>query len=91
MNLNKLFGVLVMGGSLLVASACESDEGDGEREPLVSAPDAAAAGVDASPGQVSDAAALDPCFCDTQACCSRDEQGVGTVQEGFECCWSTTC
>ena len=93
MNLSKLLGVLVVGGALLATGGCdggaERDERDERESPPVGGPDAAAgeAGADASPGEGE----LAPCFCDQQACCERDEEGNGTLQEGFECCWATTC
>ena len=92
MNLSKLLGVLVVGGSLLVTGGCDGDpdrdEGEERDGPLVGGPDAAAASdADASPG----GGELTPCFCNQQECCERDEEGNGTLQEGFECCWATTC
>jgi hypothetical protein len=90
-DLSKLFGVLVVGGSMLAVGGCGSDEDTGDgRGPIVGAPDAQASadpdaatssGPDAAPGELVE------CFCETDACCVRDENGVGTLQPGFECCW----
>ena len=90
MSLDKLFGVLVVGGSLLAVAACKDEDRDDGNNPLLGVPDAAAAPGDAAPGD-DGGGALVPCFCDHQACCERDESGHGTLQAGFECCWSTTC
>lgn len=97
MKLSKLFGVLVIGGAMMTTTGCvdDSDERDGplksgadassELDGANSTADAATAPVDSSTEE------LGPCFCDSEPCCSRDENGVGTVQVGFECCWTTTC
>ena len=97
MKLSKLFGVLVIGGAMMTTGGCvdDSDERDG---PLTSGADASAeidgakAAADAATSTAdATTAELGQCFCDSQPCCSRDENGVGTVQVGFECCWTTTC
>jgi hypothetical protein len=95
MNLSKLLGVLVVGGSLLVAGGCDGeadrDEQEERERPVVGGPDAASAVADATPDQGGDGGNLLDCFCNQEPCCERDEQGNGTLQEGFECCWATTC
>ena len=105
MNVSKLFGILVVGGSLLATSGCEqSSDPEQKDEKVVTGPDAADApgAIDAntSDANTSDANASDadaqvselaPCFCNSEACCERHEDGSGTIEEGFECCWSTTC
>jgi hypothetical protein len=96
--------VLVIGGSVLVG--CADDRGDRTAPVTIddaatggdaTAGDAAAPGDggalgDASTDTSADAAtAVVPCFCSPEACCEVDEQGNSTVQDGFECCWGTTC
>ncbi len=90
MSLDKLFGVLVMGGALLAVGGCSDEDRDDGQGPLTGAPDAAPGSADATPSP-GDGGELAPCFCNVDACCERDESGAGTLQPGFECCWSTTC
>lgn len=89
MKMHKLFGVLVVGGSMLVGAACAGDpDRDDDKDKVVNGPDAAQEQPAADAAAHTDATAgeLTPCFCDTQACCDD-----GVVEDGFECCWSTTC
>ena len=92
MKVSKLFGVLVLGGSMLIGGAC-NDSGDENKnknttadaktetaDANMSLADANADGTDATTSELA------PCFCDTQACCDD-----GTLQFGFECCWGTSC
>ncbi len=81
MKIQRLFHVLVVMGGASVAGGCESEgEREQRRDP---APDAAASSPEAG-------AELAPCFCDTQVCCDREAEPA-QVQDGFSCCWSTTC
>ncbi len=95
MNVSKLFGVLVVGGALLVTGSCSDSGSEDQNKPQGA--DAKTDQVDAPPGSddanmsMADANSLDasklaPCFCDSDACCDN-----GTVEFGFECCWGTTC
>ncbi|HUH03281.1 MAG TPA: hypothetical protein VML75_14890 [Kofleriaceae bacterium] len=94
MDIAKLFGVLVVGGALLVGC-------DGESEPApadangVSASGMADAAADTGVAATPDAApttGLQECgFCPNEACCVVDDEGVSSVKDGFECCWGTTC
>jgi hypothetical protein len=95
MNIVRLFHVLVVGGALLGGSSCEGGDDDGPAPdaPTGGAPDSAPADPDATPG-APDASLVDAppglidCFCNTDhdTCCT------GTmVNDGFQCCWSTTC
>lgn len=102
MELKKLFSVLVVGGSLLASTACDGNEENDEARRQANDADAAdgtsdAADVasDAAPADQADAepttGELTLCFCNTDQCCDRDAVGGPAVQEGFECCWGTTC
>jgi len=99
MNIAKLFGVLVVGGSMLVTGACTDTDGGDQHKPT--GPDAKPDVVDAnttgddanmsladanSTGADATTSKLAPCFCDSDACCDN-----GTLQFGFECCWGSTC
>lgn len=86
MDIGKLFGVLVVGGSLLVG--CDSQE-----PAPPDASDVTAAGVtDASGVDAAASSELVDCgFCPNEACCVYDDEGVGSTKEGFECCWATSC
>lgn len=95
MNLTKLFGVLVVGGSLLVAPGACSDDRSDDKGPLTGVDaaesvdgngSAADANMSLADAQSGDGGELSPCFCDSQSCCDN-----GTLQFGFECCWGTTC
>lgn len=99
MKLGKLFGVLVIGGSMLVGAGCV-DDGDPDDKKKTGTPDASqladadpVSSTDANPNAPDATPGEEPkaCFCDSEPCCTRDESGSGTVQDGFECCWSTTC
>lgn len=80
LRLDKLFHVLVVLG----AASCGED--DAERRDRDG--DAAAA-VDASTSTF-DGGEGSPCFCDVAACCDRSGT-TPVLQDGFTCCWSTTC
>ena len=75
-RLDKLFHVLVILGGATGVAACEDD--DASRRDRI--PDAAAPENDGGM----------PCFCDVQACCDRSADPP-TLEDGFTCCWSTTC
>ena len=47
--------------------------------------------VDPSENDAGGDIVLAPCFCNTDDCCEPGEDGGMTVQQGFECCWGTTC
>lgn len=82
LHLDKLFHVLVVLG----AAACADDDAS-RRDPPV---DAAPGSADATSSGVDGGGEGAPCFCDSEACCDR---GVSppVVQDGFTCCWTTTC
>lgn len=77
LRFDKLFHVLVVLGA---ASCSEDGTTPRDRNPV----DAAAENSD---GAVQDGM---PCLCETQACCDRSGS-TPVLQEGFTCCWSTTC
>ncbi len=81
LHLDKLFHVLVVLG----AAACADDDTSRRDPPVDAAPGSADATSSADAGAEGAA-----CFCDVEACCDR---GVSppVVQDGFTCCWSTTC
>jgi hypothetical protein len=90
----------------LAAEDASNDSGnaDADADADADTPDVAeqdAGSADAA-SQPADAAVLDaasdqggvrlnPCSCSTQSCCHRPEGGAPWVEEGFECCWGTTC
>ena len=88
MNPGRLFFVLVLGGAMWT-TGCDS-EGDGQGgKQVVSGPDASNEDEDKADGgdNVPDGGTeLAPCFCDREACCDD-----GVLEEGFECCWATSC
>lgn len=98
MDISKLFGVLVVGGSLL-ATGCTSEEGTGDQERKVETEvDGAsdqelgdASSIDAS-AELSDASTelMDCGFCPND-CCVVGDDGVSTAKDGFACCWGTMC
>lgn len=81
---DKLFHVLVVLGA---ASCTEDGTSSRDRQPDA-APDAAPT-ADA-PETLPDGAELQECFCDQPTCCDRSVSPP-QIQEGFTCCWSTTC
>ena len=88
--MNKLFSALVVGGSLLVAG-CSEDDGSRDGREVVTGPDAAAETgepvADGGATPIADGGSeLAPCFCDRETCCDD-----GVLEEGFECCWATSC
>lgn len=90
LRLDKLFHVLVILGGATGVAACEDDDTSSRDR----TPDAAPT-VDAGPPEGDAAGAPDgngalPCFCDTQECCDRSTDPP-VVEDGFACCWSTTC
>jgi len=95
MHPSKLFKVLVLGGSVLISGCDEDTPADAlsqraDADPMLEEPPPM---TEPEMPDVADPAPvpLAPCFCDSSACCERDEAGNGTLQEGFECCWATTC
>jgi hypothetical protein len=94
MNIAKLFGVLVVGGSLLTAG-CGSEDDTGRVDANAaqvgnagdggSASDASAATPDASTAELEECG-----FCPNE-CCVYDDEGNGAAMEGFVCCWGTEC
>lgn len=80
---SKLFHVLVVLGA---ASCADDGSSQRDRSPDAPSPDAA---VDA-PATLPDGGELAECFCDQPTCCDRSVSPP-TIQEGFTCCWSTTC
>lgn len=105
MKLNRLFGVLVIGGSLLATQPrCgQEDELDAEARlpgPTASGPPDAGTAADA--GEQVDAGSIatfdagvtqpDLCFCGPAvACCESHDGGASAVRAGFFCCWGTSC
>lgn len=96
MDIAKLFGVLVVGGALLVG--CDSEgqpaPADANGVNASGAADAAPGAADAAAGAADSAPTteLQECgFCPNEACCEYDDEGVGSTKAGFECCWGTTC
>jgi hypothetical protein len=96
MDIAKLFGVLVVGGSLLVGCDSEQPPAPADANAVVSS-GAADSGLadDGSIAPGPDGApttGLEECgFCPNEACCVYDDEGVGSTKDGFECCWGTTC
>lgn len=95
MDIGKLFGVLVVGGSLLVGCDSEPAPGPADASGVMSsgAADSGLAGDgNVAPGPDGAPTELQECgFCPNEACCEYDGDGVGTTVEGFECCWGTAC
>src|SRR5687768_3093642 len=95
LRLDRLFHVLVVLGGAS-ASACDSGEDSSRRDPApdaaeAPAPDADPAAPDAGPAAPdADPADGAPCFCDSQPCCDRSVSPP-VLEDGFTCCWSTTC
>lgn len=86
MDIGKLFGVLVVGGAMLVG--CDSQEpAPPDASDVAAAGATDAAGVDGAPGEEL----VDCGFCPNEACCVYNDEGVGSTKEGFECCWATSC
>jgi hypothetical protein len=82
LRLDKLFHVLV----ILGAASCGEDETTRrDREVDASTPSDGAVSTPDAPG--SEGA---PCFCNVDTCCDRTGD-TPVLQEGFTCCWSTTC
>jgi hypothetical protein len=92
MDISKLFGVLVLGGSLLVG--CD-DADPGEPDPADAATAQGPTGEDGGEApEVADAGGEegeDCGFCPNEICCEIDAEGQSTTRDGFVCCWGTTC
>jgi hypothetical protein len=95
MDISRLFGVLVVGGSLLATGCTGNEDTDDLDRKVESEVDGASNQqvADAAETEVSvDASAeLMSCgFCPND-CCVVGDDGVSKEKEGFECCWGTMC
>ena len=86
--MHKLFHVLVVLGA---ASCADDGTSSRDRQPDATADSSSDATPAAdAPATLPDGAELQECFCDQPTCCDRSVSPP-QIQEGFTCCWSTTC
>ncbi len=88
LRFDKLFHVLVVLG----AASCGEDDAerrDRDVDAAVSDDGDAATAADASTS-TADGGEGALCFCDVDTCCDRSST-TPVLQDGFTCCWSTTC
>jgi hypothetical protein len=104
MDFTRLFHVLVLGGSVIAcdggtrSSSLTAGDADGTDSTAVAeTPNSVDADLpDTSVGGPTEAAspeasAAGPCFCSPTRCCDQHDGSPATVQQGFVCCWGTSC
>ena len=94
METNKLFHVLVVGGSLLATQPGCDDSNSEERRTELEQPDSSVSAeepaADAMASTADAGELIDGGFCPNDVACEVVD-GQSVLRDGFECCWASTC